>query len=120
MAAARARSMGLPQTGSGAKPLRGFSFFFEANGKDVKILEQKITSLGGKVDTFLSNDVNYFIKSDVVAKKQTAAPRRSPRLTRSRDAMSRGSRMVQRVQAVAKEVRFVDQLDPRYFRILYR
>lgn len=103
MAAARARSMNLPQTSSASKPLRGFSFFFDANGKDVKILEQKITALGGKVDNFLSNNVNYFIRCNSVGKRQPS-PRRSPRLTRGgRDTMSRANKMLERAHAVAKE-----------------
>ena len=110
MAAARGRSVSLPKTGSGTKPLRGFSFFFEAEGKDVKILQQKITSLGGKVDDFLSNHVNYFICSEeALSNKKQPAPRRSPRLTRSsHDTLSRANKILQRAHAaVAKEVSFL-------------
>lgn len=74
-------------------PLKGFSFYFDLNGKDVSDVEKTITSLGGSVDNFLSNRVSYFIR-DRVPNKQLN--RKSSRLM-CNHVQTRGSKILKKV-----------------------
>jgi len=77
-------------------PLQNFSFYLDMNNKSV---EERIASLGGKIETFLSKHVDYFITEE--SKLTASSVRKSPRLTQTKGS-SRAKLMLDKAKKETK------------------